>query len=72
MNTLNSWVTRMVFLYHKFQHMILTLFFIGLFDLIMYSDGIVSLFAFPELAPLVVLVLIGFGIYNYRKQGRNK
>ncbi|MGD8188892.1 hypothetical protein ACQCN2_02715 [Brevibacillus ginsengisoli] len=72
MNILNACITRIVIFYHKFQNLILTLFVIGLFDLVVYGDAMISLFAFPEFAPLVVMILLGLGLYKRWRKQRKK
>lgn len=53
--------------YNRFQSLVLAVFVIGVIDLLLYSDIVMTLFLIPEFTPLVLMVLFSFGIYRFLK-----
>jgi predicted tellurium resistance membrane protein TerC len=56
---------RLVTLYSRFQTLVLSIFVIGMIDLVVYSDAIMAFIAIPELMPVVIIGLLIFGVCKY-------
>ncbi len=61
------WINTYMF-YERFQMIILGIFVFGIIEFLAYSDAIYVMLAVPEFAPLVIIFLIGYGVYRYIKR----
>ncbi|HEU4965349.1 MAG TPA: hypothetical protein VFV52_16095 [Bacilli bacterium] len=69
---LNRLWIKAALLYNRFQALFLSLFLFGLLDLLVYSDVLMTLFAFPEAVPLAILMLVAFGVWRMVRKKRRK
>lgn len=57
--------------YNKFQMIILSIFVLGLVDIMLYSDLLTLMTIIPAATPLIIATIIGYGVYKFFKN-RNK
>jgi hypothetical protein len=51
----------------RFELLITALFVFGILELVAFSDVFVTLFAIPEAAPIVLIIVAALGIYRFIK-----
>lgn len=66
--------TFLYLIYNRFQNIILTIFVVGLLDMMAYSDLVITIVALPEFTPIIISFLIIMGALTYlrRKKKKNK
>jgi hypothetical protein len=61
-------------IYHKFQTIIITVFVLGLLDVLAFSDLITAIMAIPEFAPILItaIIVLGIVVYFVKRKGKKK
>lgn len=68
MNYLKKLWVKAYLLYEKFQMIILGLFVFGIVEFLSYSEIIYVTLAMPEFAPIIITLLLGYGVYRIIKR----
>ncbi|WP_240421265.1 hypothetical protein [Paenibacillus periandrae] len=68
MNHLKKLGVKAYLLYEKFQTIILGIFVFGIVEFLSYSEIIYVTLAMPEFAPIIITLLLGYGVYRIVKR----